>query len=362
MANPVKAAGARPVCCDPLLELKVRPRMLHHFTGVDMVRLRHASVDQAAAYVPLLEDAFADDRPDVIVHDGVVSPWSGRVLAARLGIPAVESWPTFASNQCWSLEDEYIPPVSRVNPRLLALHARLRWLLRRQHVPMSLSDFLAGRDAPLRLAYFPREFQFAGETFDESFSFVGPCFDKRYFQGGWRPARQGRRAIVVTLSTGMFDWPEFFQACIQAFVGMPHHVVISVGDKQVSDLGLGGVPPNITLRPNVPLLRVLPHADLFITSGGMGSVMESLFFGVPMLVIPQLPENHAVADRVSELGLGRQFPAAGIGARPLREAAEAVIGDDRIRAGIEDMQRTVRAAGGAVAAADGIDRVLKLHA
>lgn len=36
----------------------------------------------------------------------------------------------------------------------------------------------------------------------------------------------------------------------------------------------------------VPQLKVLQHADLFVTHGGLGSVKESINYGVPMLVYP----------------------------------------------------------------------------
>ena len=36
----------------------------------------------------------------------------------------------------------------------------------------------------------------------------------------------------------------------------------------------------------VPQLEVLPLSDALVTPGGMGSVMESVAFGVPMVVVP----------------------------------------------------------------------------
>ena len=36
----------------------------------------------------------------------------------------------------------------------------------------------------------------------------------------------------------------------------------------------------------------------------MNSTMESLYYGVPMVVIPQMPEQAMTARRVDELGLG----------------------------------------------------------
>jgi UDP:flavonoid glycosyltransferase YjiC (YdhE family) len=46
------------------------------------------------------------------------------------------------------------------------------------------------------------------------------------------------------------------------------------------------IPANIHMFSRVPQLRVLQHADLFVTHGGLGSVKESIYYGVPMLVYP----------------------------------------------------------------------------
>ncbi len=46
------------------------------------------------------------------------------------------------------------------------------------------------------------------------------------------------------------------------------------------------LPAHIHLFTRVPQLQVLALADLYVTHGGFGSVKESIFYGVPMLVYP----------------------------------------------------------------------------
>lgn len=54
----------------------------------------------------------------------------------------------------------------------------------------------------------------------------------------------------------------------------------------------------------MPQLDILQRATAFVSHGGMNSTMESLYYGVPMVVIPQMPEQAMTARRVDELGLG----------------------------------------------------------
>jgi len=104
------------------------------------------------------------------------------------------------------------------------------------------------------------------------------------------------------------------------------------------------------------LLRVLPRADLHICSAGMGSAMESLYYGVPVLAIPHHADQPAVADRIAELGLGRKLRVDETDARSLREAAVGILGDEQVRGNVREMQSLVRDAGGPAAAADIIEQ------
>lgn len=66
------------------------------------------------------------------------------------------------------------------------------------------------------------------------------------------------------------------------------------------------IPANAHFFSRVPQLRVLAVADLFITHGGFGSIKESIYYGVPMLVYPLDPkyDQNGNALKVEHHGLG----------------------------------------------------------
>jgi demethyllactenocin mycarosyltransferase len=122
----------------------------------------------------------------------------------------------------------------------------------------------------------------------------------------------------------------------------------------VTDAELGPLPPAVEAHAFVPQADVLAHSAAFVNHGGMGTVMESLHAGVPMVVVPQIAEHRATADRVVRLGLGARLDRERVSAETVREAVEFVAAHSSAAA----MREEIRRAGGAPAAADVIEKAL----
>jgi UDP:flavonoid glycosyltransferase YjiC (YdhE family) len=57
----------------------------------------------------------------------------------------------------------------------------------------------------------------------------------------------------------------------------------------------------------VPQLDILSQASVFITHAGMGGTGEAIYYGVPMIAIPQMEEQAITARQIEKLGLGCAF-------------------------------------------------------
>ena len=95
------------------------------------------------------------------------------------------------------------------------------------------------------------------------------------------------------------------------------------------DSDLGAVPANVDVRAWFPQPAVLRHAAAFVSHAGMGSTMEALYYGVPLVCVPQMVEQEVNAARVAELGLGVRLDPEGLTADDLRAAVDAVTGRRR---------------------------------
>ncbi len=279
----------------------------------------------AEATLPVLEEVFRADPPDLVVWD--IAAWAGALVARRLGVPDLLVESLLSSNGHWSLGDAAVPPTG-FGPDVIEFFTRVHGF-----VGSALPEFITG--VRRRIALFPKEFQPRGDTFGDWHAFVGPCLTSRPFQPPWTPP--GGQVVLATAEV---------EVCAEAASGMPWHLVTR------------GVPParNVEVHDDIPQLRVLRHASVFVTNGGMAGVMEALHHGVPMIVVPRMTDQRLNGQRVEELGLGVVLDTAT--PEGVRSLVDQLASDSAISARVRDMQRMIHRAGGSTAAADVVEEEL----
>ncbi|MGH3899939.1 MAG: hypothetical protein ACRDTA_17210 [Pseudonocardiaceae bacterium] len=67
----------------------------------------------------------------------------------------------------------------------------------------------------LNLVFVPREFQPAGDSFDERFHFLGPLLGNREQAQPWSPPDPETRVLFISLGTIFTHHPEFYRTCIE---------------------------------------------------------------------------------------------------------------------------------------------------
>ena len=75
---------------------------------------------------------------------------------------------------------------------------------------------------------------------------------------------------------------------------------------------------------HVPQLQLLEKVAVFVTHGGANSVMEALYYGVPMLVVPYHLEQPLQAHFVVKSGTGRSILSSNASVAGLRTALEEI--------------------------------------
>ncbi len=66
------------------------------------------------------------------------------------------------------------------------------------------------------------------------------------------------------------------------------------------------VPENVLLKKWLPQQDVLGHPNvrLFISHGGLGSTIESIYHGKPMVIMPGFADQFSIGDMAERMGLG----------------------------------------------------------
>lgn len=300
--------------------------------------------------LPQIETRLKALKPDVVLYDKFCL--AARLLCGEHGWKAATFLPTYASNEHFSLM-KLVPPSEHPpadHPAYAEFRQHAALIKERFGVAFNSLAELFSHPEPLNLCFVAKAFHYAGDTFDNTYQFVGPCIAPRPTHGSYAASDQ-RPVVLVSLGTVFNQWPEFFKMGFAAFAGAPYRVLMSIG-KNIDPVALGAKPENITLSTYLPQLEILEKASAFVTHGGMNSTMEALWFGVPLVVIPQMMEQAATARRVKELGLGEAFTRETLTAQNLRQAVDHVMTDAGIRQRIKPMQAALRNSGGAARAAE----------
>jgi MGT family glycosyltransferase len=299
-----------------------------------------------------IEETLEKLCPDLVVHDFLCL--AGRFAGHALGVPTLTFFPTYAMNEHFP-QSHIIPVHPRPDyPERVAFRSLVERVTARFGLPPFRDDAMFVPSALLNIVFMPRAFHPAGDTFDARHLFVGPSLSPRIPTGAWSSDPEPSSPLhYVSLGTVFSKQPDFFRLCLEALRTLPCRVIMSIGDRFDAAL-LGTIPDNATVAPFVDQLDVLPRCRVFVTHGGMNSVMEALHYRVPMVVMPQIPEQVFTAKWLSERKLAVTLDPEVRSPETIRDAVRAAAGDGAIADSVRAMSRTVRATGGYEAAAAAI--------
>jgi MGT family glycosyltransferase len=355
--KPIEAVGARFQPYDDALLRGQRPR--DNPASADNRRLALLAIHMlrtSGQMVPPLLRRVEAECPDCLVYSGMFL-WA-RIIAHALGIPAVALRPTYASDARFreSMLEGTGLCVSGATEPAQWLTDELARLREAYALPFQDMASLARGNEDLTIVFLPRAFQPRGETFDRRVLFVGPCFHPERDKGRPFPFERlgSQPCLYISLGTIFNDKPDFYKACFEAFGKTEHRVVLALGS-QIDDAELGAIPENFITASQVPQLEVLARTRIFISHGGMNSTMESLYFGVPLIVIPHINEQKMTARRVEELGLGIALDETAVTPSRLGAAVSRIDREPGFHQHLQIMRQHILEAGGYRKAADALE-------
>ncbi|WP_257901439.1 macrolide family glycosyltransferase [Saccharothrix obliqua] len=314
--------------------------------------------------VPFLVDELRHTPPDAVGFDSNAI-W-GYMAAASLDLPKVSFMTTMmvgAGDMKVLTAREWVHTARAMLPDLPAAVRARREVVRR----LGKETYPPSPTLPMRgdvtIFPIPRALQAPNPLVDERCHFVGPAFTDRgddldpelaAHTGGPEPV------VLVSLGTLHGGTADFFRTCFQVLADLPVRAVVVTGHHAGDP---GPAPANVLVRESVPQPELLRHAAVFVTHGGMNSVMEGLNCGVPLVVVPQQVEQlligRAVADRGAGFVLRHNLSHRAVPAAELRTAVTDALHDPAVRTAARALGDELTAGGGAAAAADVVLDVLR---
>lgn len=346
MRDKIMSTGAVFVSCDDYdMEQKLAPKDAVRI-GKDLALSTQILVDTTLA----LDDKVCADmeqlKPDCIVADSM-AVW-GKAVAMKLGIPFVSSTTTFAFNQhSAKIMKQSIGELLKMIVSMPKISRNIKRLQNKGYPVKSVLDIIQNDNSIHTIVYTSPEFQPYSDTFSDKYAFVGPSI---------RPAvdeieKTKDKLIYISMGTVNNNMLPLYKQCISAFSDTNYQVIMSVGNL-VSIDDFGKLPENIAVFSHIDQIAVLKKADVFLSHCGMNSVNESLYFHVPLIMLPQTSEQCGVAERVCQLGAGRKL--CKIDAASIVNAVDSVLTNSTYRENAAKIADGFKRCSGAKGAADKI--------
>ncbi|MTI58914.1 MAG: glycosyl transferase family 1 [Firmicutes bacterium] len=288
------------------------------------------------------------ENPVCIVHDSFCT-W-GRCIAKVLNIRAVCSTTIFPIGKKFLNPGILMMMLSRLGD-LIRFKKLAKYYSKKYNIEVDLKHTIINKEE-LNIVYTSRYFQPKSEEIDESYKYVGPSINHRDEDLDFPFEKlRNRKVIYISLGTLLNQNISFYQKCLKTFAQKEFLVIMSVG-KNTEIKELGEIPDNFIVKNYVPQIEVLQRADLFISHAGMNSVHEALYFGVPLILVPQQPEQLMIGKRIEELGAGICLNNKEINENILRDSADKIMKHQSYLQNTNDIKETFRKAGGYKGAVD----------
>jgi zeaxanthin glucosyltransferase len=180
----------------------------------------------------------------------------------------------------------------------------------------------------------------------------------------WESVPEGKKLVYVSLGSQTEIWQArgerlyglLFEAA-RLSTGEGWHFILSLNRNFDAALG-GPAPENVTVAPWLPQLEVLRRASAAVTHGGLGTIKECIFTGVPMVVLPLGRDQPANAARVQHHRLGLHLAPDKVTAAEIVEALRRVLSGGEATAGLGPMTAVFRARERARPSVDAVETLL----
>ncbi|HLO88891.1 MAG TPA: glycosyltransferase [Nostocaceae cyanobacterium] len=205
----------------------------------------------------------------------------------------------------------------------------------------------------------PAEFEYPRPNLDGLLHFTGPHFDPTARKPIDFPFEKlnGQPLIYASMGTLQNRLIHIFYNIAEACAGLDAQLVIALGGGLDTE-ALPNLPGNPIVVKYAPQLELLQKASLTICHAGTNTVLESLYYGVPLVTIPITNDHPGVAARIAWTGVGKFITTSRLTTGRLRKAIQEVLTQPSYQQNALKLQTAIQKAGGVPRAVDIIEQTV----
>jgi len=307
-------------------------------------------LNEAGAYIDDILEVLKEDRPDAIVHD--FAGIAGTIAADALKVPNIMLYTSYPANEYYSVAEGFNNvPVD--HPLRKAAAEIAEGFAAKYHCRLMTFEEIFDGQGDFNIVMMQKKLVPHNETFGKNFVFTGVQIGKRTAFGGWKAPDNGKPLLYSSLGTAFNNWPEYYPILFDAVRDLDINVFAALGAIEPSSLK--DVPANVECAQMVPQLDILSQSSVFITHAGMGGTGEAIYYGVPMIAIPQMEEQAVTARQIEEKGLGVAFlDKKKITRESLKAAIQELLGNLSYKKTAEEFSEDMKSLGGSAASAEAL--------
>lgn len=297
-------------------------------------------LDAAARMIAPAREEMAAFRPDVVLVDSM--SYAGVIAAAALGVPYVGVCAGLKSLKEGGFEGGYMHDLSPLLPERTALFAQhgmhpefrlLECLSPHANVVFATRALVGDVPLPLRTLLVGPSIPRGARGDEVDFPWDRLAADRPIVHAAFGSVHTRERLGDLVLPLA------------EATAGLGAQLVIS---SEALSRELPCLPGDPLIVPYSPQLRLLQRVSAFVTHGGANSVMEAVWAGAPLLVVPLSGDQVWQAHLVARSGVGLALPRAELTVANLRTAlAQLVDMSGPVRRRMQAARESYRLADGA---------------
>lgn len=111
--------------------------------------------------------------------------------------------------------------------------------------------------------------------------------------------------IIISGGSSKVIRSEFYKIAIKACSNLGRKVIVATRYKELLP---ERIPANVYIFDYIPLYEVLPYSSFIIHHGGIGTVSNAIYAGVPQLILADYVDRPLNGSIVKKLGLGEYLP------------------------------------------------------